>query len=644
MEKKINIAELLRNCPKGMELDCTCADNVVFDKIIEYDQIKCVIGECHDPLILDKYGRLLHICCPKCVIFPKGKTTWEKFQFPFKDGDIIYNHFIQAFAIFCKQTDKATVSHCFLNAFKELRILHYHSKFLSDWRLATEEEKQVLFDAIREKGYEWNEETKTLEKLPMFKDGDIVFYNNTIAIFKEWGDETLFRSYVIKYLDKTSIIRDAPLFGKSIRKEIRFATEEEKAKLFQAIKENGYKWNEETKTCETLPKFKDGDILANDDDTIFIYNGMEELSPSPSYYVYVIAEKTDLFFAINTSTKKYGTRFATEEEKNILFEAIKNNGYKWYPDTKTLTKLPKFKDGDVITCKNSLCTFISIFKDKPYEKSFRQHCSIILYNNKFIVGNYADYANPRFATEEEKQKLFDAIKENGYRWDDETKTLKNWTIQDAKDGDVIFYDDGWTCIFKRIHGIWFSSYCFITSDGEFHTAYETHAVDSTINGNAHPATKEQRDILFQKIKEAGYKWNPETKTLEKLPKFKVGNRIRSTIVNSGNIYTVLKIEASKYIVKKNNETSNCNIYFDEENNFELVPNKFDISKLKPFDKVLVRDFDNETWEINFFSKLLDGKHFKCLDLTYVQCIPYEGNEHLYDTTNKCDEFFKVWKS
>ena len=88
-----------------------------------------------------------------------------------------------------------------------------------------------------------------------------------------------------------------------------------------------------------------------------------------------------------------------------------------------------------------------------------------------------------------------------------------WTIQDAKDGDVVFYDSGWTCIFKCIHGIWYSSYCFITSDGEFHTGYERHAVDAISNGNAHRATKEQRHLLFQKIKEAGYKWNPQTKTL-----------------------------------------------------------------------------------------------------------------------------------
>ena len=90
-----------------------------------------------------------------------------------------------------------------------------------------------------------------------------------------------------------------------------------------------------------------------------------------------------------------------------------------------------------------------------------------------------------------------------------------WTIQDAKDGDVVFYDTGWTCIFKNIHGIWYSSYCFITSDGEFHTGYERHAVDAISNGNAHLATTEQRHLLFQKIREAGYKWNPQTKTLVK---------------------------------------------------------------------------------------------------------------------------------
>lgn len=84
-----------------------------------------------------------------------------------------------------------------------------------------------------------------------------------------------------------------------------------------------------------------------------------------------------------------------------------------------------------------------------------------------------------------------------------------WTIKDAKEGDVIFYDSGWTCIFKNIHGIWYSSYCFITADGKFYTGYEEHAVDSKINGNANPATKEQYAFFFQKIHEAGYEWDSE---------------------------------------------------------------------------------------------------------------------------------------
>ena len=90
-----------------------------------------------------------------------------------------------------------------------------------------------------------------------------------------------------------------------------------------------------------------------------------------------------------------------------------------------------------------------------------------------------------------------------------------WTIQDAKDGDVIFYDEGWICIFKCIHGIWYSSYCFMTDDGEFHTGYERHAIDSTIHGNAHPATKEHRDILMKVMNDAGYKWDSEKKELKK---------------------------------------------------------------------------------------------------------------------------------
>ena len=174
--EKINVAELLSNCPKGMELDCIMFEgSVVFEDISEDDEYPIGIStKSGEYTNLTKYGQYLNLEEAKCVIFPKGKTTWEGFQRPFKDGDVIYNKGINALAIFYKQTDDCTVSHCFLNTLGKLMICHYHSKDLSDWKFATEEEKEKLFKAIKDNGYKWNSETKTLDKLiqPKFKVGD----------------------------------------------------------------------------------------------------------------------------------------------------------------------------------------------------------------------------------------------------------------------------------------------------------------------------------------------------------------------------------------------------------------------------------------------------------------------------------------
>ena len=175
---KLNIADLLKDCPRGMELDCTMYEDVYFDHVDELQIIHCYIERklCKTSITFNQYGTPNSDIKSKCVIFPKGKTTWDDFHRPFKDGDIIYNPNIKAVGIFNKQTDDKTISHCFLNIYNQLRICHYHSKFLDDWRFATEEEKLRLFFVIKENGYKWNPETKTLEKLiePKFKVGDDV--------------------------------------------------------------------------------------------------------------------------------------------------------------------------------------------------------------------------------------------------------------------------------------------------------------------------------------------------------------------------------------------------------------------------------------------------------------------------------------
>jgi hypothetical protein len=100
-----------------------------------------------------------------------------------------------------------------------------------------------------------------------------------------------------------------------------------------------------------------------------------------------------------------------------------------------------------------------------------------------------------------------------------------WNItKDAKDGDVLCCESGWTCIFKALNSdISFSSYCFMDDTGWFcETGSESHTLDKAFikayNGNIYPANREQIDYLFRKMKEAGYMWNPDTKELEEMAK------------------------------------------------------------------------------------------------------------------------------
>lgn len=66
-------------------------------------------------------------------------------------------------------------------------------------------------------------------------------------------------------------------------------------------------------------------------------------------------------------------------------------------------------------------------------------------------------------------------------------------------------------------------------------------------------------------------------------------------------------------------------------------------EFKPFDRVLVRDADDEAWAAGIYSYYVGTeecrkKHGVCgNDYGYEQCIPYDGNEDLWMTTNKPKE-------
>lgn len=184
MENKINIVELLKDCPTGMELDCTMYNKVTLLNVDTDDTIFfpiSVVRKDGNIIKLTKYGQYSNVDFAKCIIFPKNETTWEGFHRPFKDGDILFVKSAYSWVLIYKESESEE------DLYKYVAIQNYPNpayiiydnnplcckEDISKIRFATEEEKQKLFQAIKDNGYRWDEETKTLEKLiPKFKVGD----------------------------------------------------------------------------------------------------------------------------------------------------------------------------------------------------------------------------------------------------------------------------------------------------------------------------------------------------------------------------------------------------------------------------------------------------------------------------------------
>lgn len=115
----------------------------------------------------------------------------------------------------------------------------------------------------------------------------------------------------------------------------------------------------------------------------------------------------------------------------------------------------------------------------------------------------------------------------------------------------------------------------------------------------------------------------------------VWNSRDRTIINENHPF--LYIDGDKTIMCENNMCSfKAHPYKEITANDILSIRTEEEYPLKPFDRVLVRDSDEDVWCANLFShcKLDDSDYpFRTLDTCYKQCIPYERNEHLIGTSN-----------
>ena len=75
--------------------------------------------------------------------------------------------------------------------------------------------------------------------------------------------------------------------------------------------------------------------------------------------------------------------------------------------------------------------------------------------------------------------------------------------------------------------------------------------------------------------------------------------------------------------------------------------KFDVTTLKPFDKILVRDTSNEEWSCGLFSYIenRDSEYpVYTVGTCNRVCIPYnDETKHLLGTKEDCPEFYKWWE-
>lgn len=92
-----------------------------------------------------------------------------------------------------------------------------------------------------------------------------------------------------------------------------------------------------------------------------------------------------------------------------------------------------------------------------------------------------------------------------------------------------------------------------------------------------------------------------------------------------NLYTICSIRNDSYVQKLISE-GKAEIY--------ELPKQQTEYEFKPFEKVLVRDYDYKEWRCDFFSHMLKDGEYSCIGRSWKKCIPYEGNEYLLGTNGK----------
>ena len=173
MENKINIAEILRDMPKGTKLYSPLFGKCEYISVVDNKYPIAIKAQRADGAIsrfLMKDGRYYdRYEDAECLLFPSVKMRdWSKF---FKHGDIVYNPHSQMYAVFeCWANDDYTEFNTTINHYKD-NTFGKEEVCDTECFVKANDEQKALFIAAAEKHYggKYNPETLQVEPIKVSK-------------------------------------------------------------------------------------------------------------------------------------------------------------------------------------------------------------------------------------------------------------------------------------------------------------------------------------------------------------------------------------------------------------------------------------------------------------------------------------------
>lgn len=250
METKINIADILKDKPVGLKFYSNTFGYISFNGVHK-DKVY-FFSEDTNAHSVKPNGKMYN--GGECIIFPsKEMRDWNKFAW--KKGDVLVCTDGKCKVIFDKfDDDKYTsfIGKHYLESYgKDGELLDYeeiHFGSTVNYTKESEESALAYINTIEKRlGGKLNHETLEIEKQLEFKDGDIVVYGKSVAICRKIYKHTL--SFYVSLNEMVGL-----LFANEVEssEEYRFATEEEKQQLFDAIEKEGKAWDAEKKQIVDL--------------------------------------------------------------------------------------------------------------------------------------------------------------------------------------------------------------------------------------------------------------------------------------------------------------------------------------------------------------------------------------------------------